>query len=97
MIENAEKQLWCEVVNQAIEDYTMDLTRYNATLTKKVAAYWKNKAEFWLFKSKKTNVGSLNWICFNYGLSLNGIRSSLRERINGEVAEQKTIQGRRSR
>jgi hypothetical protein len=87
-----ERQLWSAVILRAIEDYTTDLTQYKSSLAQKDALFWKNKAGFWLFRSKKANVGSLEWICKHIDLPIESVRSSIRMGIyDGKTTKQKTI------
>ena len=68
------KELWIAVVQQAIKDYHKDPMVSKSHLTQMWIRSINQSASHWLFDSKLSGPGSLDWICENIDLSKTYIR-----------------------
>ena len=71
-MEEAYKQLWTAVIEQAVKDAQGHVTTY---------AYRENAREW--FACEDESVGSLAWICGILDVDPNFIRAGLASRVNG--------------
>ena len=71
--------LWCSVIISAIHDGTKP-ARKNSRDTKRI----RDNAHRWLFTSKITGIGSLNWICFMLDFDIQTIRQVAVDCISGK-------------
>lgn len=79
-----ERQLWFAVILQAIEDYTADPTKSTTAIGQKTISYWKNNAAHWLFRSKRTDTGSLNRIFQDLDFPIGTLRAKILQTGGGK-------------
>jgi hypothetical protein len=62
----SEKSMWFMVLWQAVFDYKRKGLGHD---------HWRRKAGYWLFRSEKTDAGSLPWICEALDFPIDRVRN----------------------